>query len=163
MKLFSVPSMTFLIITLMITNGISVTMEKNGINTSYFKKYSLTESGKYLLLPQETKDRGIGPVKELKLGPLNGKMVLTGKGLFNNKCLICHDLDQKKIGPPLRDITKIRTPEFIMNLLLNTTQMQEKDPIIKELIITYKVPMTPPYFSNEQARSVLEYLRSVVK
>lgn len=138
-------------------------MEKYGINTSYFKKCSYTGSGEYSFIPQETKDRGIGPVKELKLGPLNGKMALTGKVLFNNKCLLCHDLDQKKIGPPLRDITKIRTPEFIMNLLLNTTQMQQEDAIIKGLIIAYKVPMTPPNISNEQARAILEYLRSVVK
>ena len=163
MKLFSVPSMTFLIITLMITNGITLTIEKYGINTSYSKKCSYADSGKYLLIPQENKNRGIGPVKELTLGPINVKMALTGKELFNNKCLLCHDLEQKKIGPPLRDITKIRTPEFIMNLLLNTTQMQQEDPIIKGLIIAYKLPMTPPNISNEQARAILEYLRSVVK
>jgi cytochrome c551/c552 len=116
-----------------------------------------------LILNQQVIDKGIGPVKNLELGPIDMKMVSQGKTLFNNKCLLCHDLDQKKIGPPIRNITKTRAPEFIMNLLLNTVQMQQEDPVIKDLISTYKVPMTPPEFSKEQARSVLEYLRSVAR
>ena len=121
------------------------------------------KSNEFFLYQQEKTDKGIGPVKNLELGPVDMKMVSKGKVLFNNKCLLCHDLDQKKIGPPLRNVTRTREPEFIMNLLLNTVQMQQEDPIIKDLISTYKVPMTPPEFTNEQARSVLEYLRSVAK
>lgn len=121
------------------------------------------KSKELILNQQEKTDKGIGPVKNLELGPVDVKMVAQGKSLFNNKCLLCHDLDQKKIGPPIRNITKTRPPEFIMNLLLNTIQMQQEDPIIKDLISTYKVPMTPPEFTKEQARSVLEYLRSVAK
>lgn len=113
--------------------------------------------------PQEKKDYGIGPIKEIKLGPIDPKLVPKGRDLFNNKCLLCHELDQKKIGPPLRNITKTRTPEYIMNLLLNTVQMQKEDPVVKDLITTYKVPMTPPGFTNDQVRMVLEYLRSVAK
>ena len=112
---------------------------------------------------QQNKDKGVGPIKNIELGPIDMKIASKGKVLFNSKCLLCHDLDQKKIGPALRDITKIRTPEFIMNLLLNTLQMQQEDPIIKDLIVTYKVPMTPPDFSKDQVKSVLEYLRSVAK
>jgi cytochrome c551/c552 len=112
---------------------------------------------------QQNKDKGVGPIKNIELGPVDMKIANKGKVLFNSKCLLCHDLDQKKIGPPLRDITKIRTPEFIMNLLLNTVQMQQEDPVIKDLLVTYKIPMTPPDFSNDQVRSVLEYLRSVAK
>ncbi len=116
-----------------------------------------------LTAQQEKKDYGIGPIKEVKLGPVDVKMAQKGHDLFNNKCLLCHDLDQKKIGPPIRNITKTRTPEYIMNLLLNTVQMQKEDPVVKDLITIYKVPMTPPDFTPEQARSVLEYLRSVTK
>ena len=121
------------------------------------------DPGMELINQQENKDYGIGPAKNIKLGPIDPKMVLKGKDLFNNKCLLCHELDQKKIGPPLRNITKTRTPEYIMNLLLNTVKMQQDDPIVKELITIYKVPMTPPDFTPEQVRSVLEYLRSVAK
>ena len=71
--------------------------------------------------PQD-KSHGIGPVKTVELGPLNAKWVAEGKGIFNTQCIVCHDLDQKKIGPVLRNITKQRAPEFIMNLLLNSAQ-----------------------------------------
>ena len=110
------------------------------------------------------KDLGIGPIKKVDLGPINAKMVGEGKSLFNTKCSVCHEMSQKKIGPPLGGITKQRTPEFIMNLLLNTVEMQKNDPVIKGLIKEYNnLPMPNPSLTQKQARSVLEYLRSVNK
>ena len=102
-------------------------------------------------------------MKNVKLGPLNKKMADEGKIIFQNKCSICHELDQKKVGPPLRNIAKTRTPEYIMNLILNSTGMQKEDSIIRKLLKIYIVPMPDPALSQTQARSVLEYLRSVSK
>jgi len=107
-------------------------------------------------------DLGIGPVKKVELGAIDSKMVDQGKALFNTKCIICHEMSQKKVGPPLGDITKQRTPEFIMNLLLNTAQMEKENPAMKELFNEYSnVPMPDPALNQQQARSILEYLRSV--
>ena len=107
-------------------------------------------------------DLGIGPVKKVELGAIDSKMVDQGKALFNTKCIICHEMSQRKVGPPLGDITKQRTPEFIMNLLLNTAQMEKEDPAMKELFNEYSnVPMPDPALNQQQARSILEYLRSV--
>jgi len=51
-----------------------------------------------------------------------------------------------------------------MNLLVNAPQMQKEDPIVKDLFKKYNnVPMPDPGFNQSQARSVLEYLRSVAK
>jgi len=112
----------------------------------------------------QNKDLGIGPVKSVELGPLDKKMADKGKAVFNTKCIICHDLDQAKVGPTLRNETKLRTPEFIMNMLVNTIQMQKENATIKEQIKKYNnIIMTPPLLSQEQARTVLEYLRSVAK
>lgn len=137
---------------------------------AFWVRMTMSERNAHILISneksysqQEKNDKGIGPIKNIKLGTLDLKMAAKGKNLFNSKCLLCHDLDQKKIGPPLRDITKIRTPEFIMNQLLNTTQMQKEDQIIKDLIAVYKIPMTPQELSADQARAILEYLRSVNK
>ena len=114
--------------------------------------------------PHQTRDHGIGPVKNVTLGPLNEAMVKEGRNLFNSKCLLCHSLDQAKLGPPLRNITKERAPEFIMNMLLNTTVMEQEDPVVKDLKKTYnKISMTNPNLNQQQARAVLEYLRSVSK
>lgn len=109
-------------------------------------------------------DKGIGPIKNVVLGPLNAKWVNEGKGIYNNTCVVCHDLDQKKIGPALKNITKQRSPEYIMNLLLNTVQMQKEDPTVKALLKEYNnLPMQDPNLNQAKARSVLEYLRSVAK
>jgi len=113
--------------------------------------------------PQD-KSHGIGPVKKVDLGPLNKKWIDEGKGLYNMTCVACHDIDQKKLGPALKYVTKTRTPEFIMNLLLNTVQMQKDDPTIKALLKEYNnLPMPDPGFNQAKARSVLEFLRSLAK
>jgi hypothetical protein len=112
----------------------------------------------------QPKDKGVGPVKELKLGPVNQKLSNDGKDLFTAKCTVCHSLDQKIIGPPLKNEIKNRAPEFIMNMILNPTGMEKTDPIIKELHKKYiATPMTDQGFTQEQARSLLEYLRTVAK
>ena len=112
----------------------------------------------------QEKSHGIGPIKTVTLGALNPKWVDEGKGIFNTQCMVCHDLDQKKIGPALRNITKQRAPEYIMNLLLNSAQMQKEDPTIKALLKEYNnLPMPDPMLSQAKARSVLEYMRSVAK
>ncbi len=107
------------------------------------------------------KDLGIGPVKEVKLGPIDEKLTQQGKSLFEMKCAMCHSLDERKIGPALRDVTEQRTPEFIMNLLVNTSEMEQKDETMKKLISEYSVPMTDLELSEKDARALLEYLRSV--
>ena len=147
----------------------------NGENTGYnfgnnnsFKPFTadnqISQQQEYSINRQDTSaDKGIGPVKDVKLGPMDPKLVSEGHNLYNSKCMICHSLDTKKIGPPLGDITKKRTPEFIMNLLLNTVNMEREDPIMKDLISQYHIPMTPPGISQQQARAILEYLRSVKK
>jgi len=109
------------------------------------------------------KDLGIGPVKEVKLGPIDEKLAQQGKSLFEMKCTMCHSLDERKIGPALRDVTEQRTPEFIMNLLVNTSEMEQKDETMKKLISEYSVPMTDLQLSEKDARAILEYLRSVAK
>ena len=108
-------------------------------------------------------DLGIGPVKELKLGPIDDKLVNHGKTIFESLCIACHSLDEKKIGPPLRNITKSHAPEYIMNMLVNTTEMEQKDPEIIKLIKQYSIPMTDLKLNQGKARAVLEYLRSEEK
>ncbi len=108
----------------------------------------------------EVKDKGIGPIKEVKLGPIDDKLVARGEKLFTDKCTVCHLMDTKKIGPPLRDVAKQQTPEFIMNMMLNTDGMEKKDAYVKKLISQYQTYMTILDLSNDDARALLEYLRS---
>lgn len=105
-------------------------------------------------------DKGIGPIKEVKLGPINEDMADQGELIFKKKCTTCHQLDSKKVGPPLRDVTKQQTPEFIMNMILNSDEMEKKNPQIKKLVAQLQTYMSGLDLNQDQARSVLEYLRS---
>ncbi len=109
------------------------------------------------------KDKGIGPIKEVKLGPIDQKLVDKGSNLFDTKCSPCHNIDDVNLAPPLRGITKALSPEFIMNYLMNTTEMQKKDPYVLKLIQDWKtVPiMKDQKLTKKEARAVLEYLRTV--
>jgi cytochrome c len=159
-----------LLILVIAVNHTEATSKYKTVNDENLSVSNLAHSA--FLLPDSTakkfsgKDKGIGPYRDktVELGPINQKWVSEGKGIFTSKCVLCHDLDQKKIGPPLRSITKDRAPEFIMNMIVNPTKMQKQDADIKVLIKQYNnVLMTELGISNEQARSILEYLRSVVR
>jgi hypothetical protein len=48
-----------------------------------------------------------------------------------------------------------------MNFLLNTATMEKKDTVIEKLVPEYGMKMPPQHLNKEQARELLEYLRSV--
>ncbi len=109
------------------------------------------------------KDKGIGPVTSVTIGSLDNALAEKGKASFTVKCTPCHntpDLDTKKIGPSLKGISKIRTPEWIMNQIMNPVEMSQKDPIAKDLFFTYKIQMVSQNIPQDEARSLLEYFRS---
>jgi mono/diheme cytochrome c family protein len=113
---------------------------------------------------KQNKGIGIGPVKKVKLGKIDANLVNEGKALFSEKCSACHSLDEEVEGPALRQVTKQLKPEYIMNYLLNTTEMQKKDLQLKELIKKYNGEAMPDLGLKEpQARALLEYFRSAAK
>jgi len=104
---------------------------------------------------------GIGPISEIKLDPtINQDMVNKGKQIFDMKCVTCHKIDEKLVGPPLKDITKRRKPEWIMNMMLNPDQMLKENQIAKNLLAQYLTPMTFQNITQDDARALLEYFRS---
>lgn len=107
-------------------------------------------------------DRGIGPVKELKLEPIDPKLVEEGDRIFGNECAMCHELDTPMVGPALRDVARRRSPEFIMNFLLNTVVMEKRDPAARKMVKEYRMAMPKEFLTREQARALLEYFRDVM-
>jgi cytochrome c551/c552 len=105
-------------------------------------------------------NKGIGPIKNVKIGAIDDKMVAKGKELFKTNCTACHKIKKKYIGPPLKDITKRRSPEWIMNMILNSDEMLKKDPVAKALIAKYNAPMAQQQISKEDCRAILEFLRT---
>lgn len=106
------------------------------------------------------RDKGTGPIKDITLGEIDKKLAGEGQELFLKKCTTCHSLDQKKIGSALRGITNRRTPEWIMNMMLNPDGMINENKAAKKLFEEMKVRMNPQDVNEADARKILEYLRT---
>lgn len=104
---------------------------------------------------------GIGPVKKVDLGAIDKALGEKGKNIFEQKCVACHKLDSKLVGPPLKDVTKRRKPEWIMNMILNPEQMTKENTAAKQLFGQYLTQMTFQNVSQDDARAILEYFRTV--
>lgn len=107
------------------------------------------------------KDKGIGPVKELTLGDIDQAMADQGKELFATKCSACHKVDKRFVGPALAGVTERRTPEWIMNMILNPEVMVAENAIAKQLLAEYLSPMANQSLTEEEARKILEYFRTL--
>jgi cytochrome c1 len=69
---------------------------------------------------------------------------------------------RKLIGPAMSGIFERRSPEWVMNMLLNPTEMLKQDPIAKALLKEYNnVMMLNQNLSEEEARAISEYLRTL--
>ena len=108
-------------------------------------------------------EMGIGPVKEQIKLPATIDKALTEKGqqIFTLKCSSCHKFDSKLVGPPLKDVTRRRKPEWIMNQILNPIQMTQENRIAKELFAQYMIQMTFQDVTQDDARAILEFFRAV--
>lgn len=109
------------------------------------------------------KGSGIGPVKAFRLPEtVDSELAEQGKGIFQQKCTACHMPDQKLVGPPLKGVIEKRRPEWIMNMILNPIEMLQKDPEAKALLKEFNnVPMTNQNITEEEARALLEYFRTL--
>ena len=108
-------------------------------------------------------NKGVGPIKEVKLDPeIDQELVAKGKEVYELKCSACHKADKKFIGPAPAGIMKRRSPEWIMNMILDPEKMVKEDPIAKDLLIEYNMsPMANQNLTEEEARSILEYFRTL--
>ena len=93
--------------------------------------------------------------------PLNKEWVATGRSIYDTKCLACHKLtDEKLVGPGWAGVTKKREPVWIMNMITNVDIMLEKDAEAQKLLEQCLVRMPNQNVSQEDARKLLEFMRS---
>ena len=107
-------------------------------------------------------NKGIGPVKSLELGELDDAMAAEGKVIYDKLCTSCHKPTRRFVGPAPKGILERRSPEWVMNMILNPEQMVKEDPIAKALLVEYNLsPMANQNLTEEEARKVLEYFRTL--
>jgi cytochrome c2 len=92
---------------------------------------------------------------------VNQDWAASGKVIYKAKCQSCHKLTaEKMVGPGWSGITKQREPHWIMNMMLHTDAMLENDPEAKRQLKEYIVRMPDQGLSKEEARQLLEFMRS---
>lgn len=106
------------------------------------------------------KDKGVGPVTSVTLGEIDQKMADEGKAVFLAKCSACHKISKRVVGPALVGVTTRRSPEWIMNMILNPEKMVKENPTAKALLAEYVAPMANQNLTEAEARLILEYFRT---
>lgn len=103
---------------------------------------------------------GVGPVQQkVNLETINPTLVASGQKIFQEKCSACHKIGERYVGPDLKGVTQRRSPEWILNMILNPQEMTQKDPTAQELLGTYMTQMTFQNVSQDDARAILEFFR----
>ncbi len=107
--------------------------------------------------------KGVGPIKSVTLDPeIDQTMAAKGKEVYDQMCLACHRVGKKFIGPPPNGILDRRTPEWVMNMILNPQEMVQQDPLAKDLLQEFNgSPMSNQGLTEDQARAILEYFRTL--
>ncbi len=116
-----------------------------------------TESGNPSYDPQ----RGEGKFTNVEVGEtLDAAMATSGQKVYDVKCGSCHKLTSERlVGPGWLGVTDRHTAEWIMNFSTNTDAMLDKDPKAQAQLEICLVRMPNQNLSDEDARSLYEFMR----
>ena len=108
-------------------------------------------------------NKGVGPITNVILeDKVNISMANSGEKLFNQLCTSCHMINEDYIGPAMSGILDRRSPEWVMNMILNPDGMLKEDPIAKALLKEYNnAIMLNQNLTEDEARDIAEYLRTL--
>ncbi|WP_324026272.1 c-type cytochrome [Maribacter sp. BPC-D8] len=111
----------------------------------------------------DLENKGVGPITSVTLSPeIDMALAKKGEETYSQMCMACHRIDKKFIGPAPTGVLKRRSPEWIMNMILNPEVMVKEDPLAKELMAEFNgAPMANQGLTEDQARSILEYFRTL--
>jgi len=108
-------------------------------------------------------DKGVGVITEVKLdAEVNQELAAKGDKIYQEKCTACHKPTEKFIGPAPKGVLDRRTPEWIMNMILDPERMVKENAAAKKLLMEFNgSPMANQNLTEDDARAVLEYFRTL--
>lgn len=114
-------------------------------------------------VPVDLDNKGVGPITNVTFADaINEEMAAAGKEKFQAICTACHMAEQRMIGPALKGVYERRSPEWVMNMILNPDKMLKEDPIAIALLKEYNnAIMLNQNLNEEEARNLAEYLRTL--
>lgn len=93
-------------------------------------------------------------------GAIDAAKAEAGEKLFQTKgCIACHAWGKRLIGPDLKGVVTQRTAEWMKQQILHPDVMTRTDPIAHQLMNEYHVQMTKQGLTEDEATSVVEYLK----
>jgi len=111
----------------------------------------------------ELSNKGVGSITKVDL-PLvvDDELAAHGKEIYDKMCTACHKAEKKFIGPSPKGILERRSPEWVMNMILNPEKMVKEDQLARDLLMEFNgSPMANQNLTQEEARAVLEYFRTL--
>lgn len=107
-------------------------------------------------------NKGVGPITNVVLSDeIDQDLAEEGEELYNQHCTACHKPYERFIGPAQEGALERRSPEWIMNMIINPDKMLQEDPLAMALLEEFKSPMTNQGITEDEARALLEYIRSL--
>lgn len=98
-------------------------------------------------------------VKKIPVGPFNKELADKGEQLFKTKCVACHKYDVRFVGPALGQVTKRRSVDYIMSMMMAPDKMLANNDTTKALLKVYMTQMTNQNVNLDAARAIYEHLR----
>ena len=111
----------------------------------------------------ELDNKGVGRIENVELADsIDQSLAEEGKSIYEIKCTVCHRVGEKFIGPAPDGILERRSPEWIMNMILNPELMIKEDSLAKDLFMEFNgSPMGNQGLNEDEARAILEYFRTL--
>ncbi len=134
---------------------------KETIHIGTKKEEKKTEPQNASTIPVILDNKGIGPISSITFEDhVNTELSDRGAQLFKAKCTACHKAQKNMIGPPMVGIYKKRSPEWVMNMIMNPEEMVKKDPVAMALFKAYNnTMMINQNITEEEARALAEWFR----
>lgn len=90
------------------------------------------------------------------------KVIEHGEALFKQNCAVCHNFQQRGIGPNLAGVTSHASATWIANFIISSAKMIEGgDTRANRLFDEYQTPMPDfPELNKEEIQSILSFLHT---
>jgi cytochrome c551/c552 len=89
-------------------------------------------------------------------------IMATGETLFNRNCTSCHTLDEKVVGPPLRNITAKHDEKWLVDFIRDSQKMiRAGDKEAVKIYDEYNGSIMTSFsnLSDDEIRAILNYLK----
>ena len=149
-----------------------------GSSSAAIVEFIVPEAGKYVMVDHHFANASQGAIGIIDAGgmaegggdhehhniPATGaptdEAAVRGKLSFEMKCLACHSIaGGDKMGPDLHEVTTRRDEKWLTRWLKDPEGMVKTDPIGKEMLAKYKVPMPDQHATDAEIKEYIAYFK----